>query len=57
VIQVNGKLRDRIDVERDLPEDQVKERALGLDRVQLFVAEKEIRKVIYIKNKLVNIVI
>jgi leucyl-tRNA synthetase len=57
VIQVNGKLRDRIDVERDLQEDQVKERALGLDRVQLFVADKEIRKVIYIKNKLVNIVI
>ncbi|MFC2164232.1 leucine--tRNA ligase [Acidobacteriota bacterium] len=57
VIQVNGKLRDKIDVERDLPEELVKERALGLDRVRLFVGDKEIRKVILIKNKLVNIVI
>jgi leucyl-tRNA synthetase len=57
VIQVNGKLRDRIDVERDLPDAQVKERALGLDRVQLFVRDNEIKKVVYIKNKLVNIVI
>jgi leucyl-tRNA synthetase len=57
VIQVNGKLRDRIDVERDLPDEQVKEQALGLDRIQLFVGDSEIRKVIYIKNKLVNIVI
>jgi leucyl-tRNA synthetase len=57
VIQVNGKLRDRIDVERDLPDEQVKERALGLDRVQLFVGDNRIKKVVYIKNKLVNIVI
>lgn len=57
VIQVNGKLRGKIDVERDLPDEQVKERALGLDRVRLFVGDREIRKVILIKNKLVNIVI
>jgi len=57
VIQINGKLRDRIDVERDMPDEQVKKTALNLDRVQSFVGENEIRKVIYIKNKLVNIVI
>jgi len=57
VIQINGKLRDKIDVERDLPEEQVKEKALGMGRVKSFVGDKEIRKVIYIKNKLVNIVI
>ncbi len=57
VVQVNGKLRDKFEAERDLPEDQIKERALGLSRIQNLVADKEIRMVIYIKNRLVNIVV
>jgi leucyl-tRNA synthetase len=57
VIQVNGKLRDRIDVERDLPEERVKEKALESDRVRMFIGENPIKKVIHIKNKLVNIVV
>jgi leucyl-tRNA synthetase len=57
VVQVNGKLRDKFEVARDWPEDEVKEKALGLSRIQDIVGEKEIRNLIYIKNKLVNIVI
>lgn len=57
VVQVNGKLRDKFEVERDLPEEEVKDRALGLSRIQSLVAGKDIRKLIYIKNKLVNIVV
>jgi len=57
VVQVNGKLRDKFEVERDLPEDEIKEKALGLSRIQNLVSAKEIRKIIYIKNKLVNIVV
>jgi leucyl-tRNA synthetase len=57
VVQVNGKLRDKFEVERDLPEEDVKEIALGLDRIQALVGEREIRKLIYIKNKIVNIVV
>lgn len=57
VVQVNGKLRDRFEAERDLPEDEVKERALSLTRIQTLVGGKEIRKFIYIKNKIVNIVV
>jgi leucyl-tRNA synthetase len=57
VVQVNGKLRDKFEVERDLPENEVKEMALGLSRIQSQVDGKEIRKIIYIKNKIVNIVI
>ncbi len=56
VVQVNGKLRDKFEVARDLPEDEVKEKALGLNRIQDIVGKKEIRKIVYIKNKLVNIV-
>jgi leucyl-tRNA synthetase len=57
VVQVNGKLRDKFEVERDLPEDEVKEIALGLSRIQSILGGKEIQKLIYIKNKIVNIVV
>ncbi len=57
VVQVNGKLRDKFKVERDLPEDEVKEKALGLSRIHNLVSGREIRKLIYVKNKIVNIVV
>jgi leucyl-tRNA synthetase len=57
VVQVNGKLRDKFEVERDIPEEEVREKALGLERIQTLVGDKDIRKLIYIKNKIVNIVV
>ncbi len=57
VVQINGKLRDRFEIERDLPEENVKEEALDLSRVKKFIGEKKIKKIIYIKNKLINIVV
>lgn len=57
VVQVNGKLRDKFDVERDLPEDQIKKQALELSRIQNIIGDKEPRKIIYVKDKLINIVI
>ncbi|MCK4495087.1 MAG: class I tRNA ligase family protein, partial [Candidatus Aminicenantes bacterium] len=57
VVQVNGKLRDKFEVERDLSEIQIKEKALGLNRIKNIRVGKKVKKIIYIKNKLVNIVI
>jgi leucyl-tRNA synthetase len=57
VVQVNGKLRGRLEVERDQSQRKVEERALGLDRIQKYTGGKKIKKIIYIKNKLVNIVV
>ena len=57
VVQVNGKLRDKFEIERDTDEEEIKTTALGLSRVQNFISEKDVRKIIYIKNKLVNIVV
>lgn len=57
VVQLNGKLRGKFEAERDLPEEQVKETALGLNRIQQLIGKKKPRKVIYVENKLVNIVI
>ncbi len=55
-IQVNGKLRDTVEVERDMGEGPLKELILSLEKVQRHLAEREIRKVIVVPNKLVNIV-
>ncbi|MGD0231621.1 MAG: leucine--tRNA ligase [Syntrophorhabdales bacterium] len=55
-VQVNGKLRDTIDVERDTDEAALKTLILSLEKVQRHIAGREIRKVIVVKNKLINIV-
>ncbi len=57
VVQVNGKLRARFDIARDLPEDQVKEQALALGRIREIVGSRRPRKIIHIPNRLVNIVL
>jgi len=55
-VQVNGKLRDTFEIERDEPEDSVKEKACNLEKVKKHTEGKSIKKVIVIPNKLVNIV-
>ncbi len=57
VVQINGKLRGKFEAERDIAEDKAKEKALRLRRIQDFIGEKKVKKIIYIKNKLVNIVL
>ncbi|MGI9647547.1 MAG: class I tRNA ligase family protein, partial [Acidimicrobiia bacterium] len=57
VIQVNGKVRDRIEVSPDIDEDGATELALASERIQGFVDGGEPRKVIARPPKLVNIVI
>lgn len=57
VIQVNGKVRGDVEVLADEVEDVVKEKALAHENVGKWIGEKDPKKVIYIKNKLINIVI
>ena len=57
VVQVNGKLRSRFNVSAGTDEETVKELALADERIQKFISEKPIKKVILVKNKLVNIVL
>jgi leucyl-tRNA synthetase len=57
VVQVNGKLRSRFQVAIDTAEDTIKEMALADERIVKFIDGKEIKKVIVVKNKLVNIVV
>ncbi len=56
VIQVNGKVRDRMTVPADLSEEEIKKMALEREKIKQFTAGKDIKKIIYIPGKLVNVV-
>jgi leucyl-tRNA synthetase len=56
IVQINGKVRDKIVVPADLPDDRAKEIALASSRIQEHLAGKQPVKVIHVPGKLVNIV-
>ena len=56
VVQVNGKVRDRITVPADISEDDAKNSALASEAVIKSLEGKQPRQVIYVKGRLVNIV-
>ncbi len=56
VVQVNGKVRDRFEAVPDLPEAELEAAALALPKVRAALGGRPPRKVISVKNKLVNIV-
>lgn len=55
-VQVNGKLRGTLKIARDSDAKVVQEAALALENVQNFVTGKEIKKIIVVPNRIVNIV-
>jgi leucyl-tRNA synthetase len=57
VVQVNGKIRSRMEVEKDLPEEELKKLAVEDEKIAQIVAGADIRKVIVVPGRLVNIVI
>ncbi|HLN19004.1 MAG TPA: class I tRNA ligase family protein, partial [Patescibacteria group bacterium] len=57
VIQINGKVRDKMKVSADISEEEAKKLALESEKVKNFVGDREIKKIIYIKGRLINIVI
>ena len=56
VVQVNGKLRDKITIAKDAPDDEVESLALERDKVKEHIDGKTIRKVIVVPGRLVNVV-
>jgi len=57
VVQVNGKVRERLMVVSDVTEDEAKETALESEKVRVFTADKEIKKIIFVPGKLINIIV
>ena len=56
VVQVNGKVRAKINIPKDLSKEDMQELALQNENVKLSIEGKEIKKVIAVPQKLVNIV-
>ena len=54
-VQVNGKLRDVIQVSIDADQEQIKSAALASDKVQQFISGRTVKKIIVVPKKLVNI--
>ncbi len=56
VVQVNGKLRARLEVPADISEEEAREAALADENVQRHIAGQQIRKMVYVPGRLVNVV-
>lgn len=57
VIQVNGRVRDRVEVGSDATEDSVRALVLARPKILEWVGGKKIRKVIYVPGRVVNVVV
>jgi len=57
VVQVNGKVRDSIDVPVEISEEDIKVQVLALENVKKWLEGKEPKKVIYVKGRLVSVVV
>jgi leucyl-tRNA synthetase len=56
-IQINGKLKGRITVSADAPEDEVEKAVNSDEKISAYLKDKQVVKFIYVKNKIVTIVV
>ena len=57
VVQINGKKREVFEIERDLSEDKVLEIIFQNQNVNKYLLNKEIKKKIFVSNRLMNIIV
>ncbi len=57
VLMVDGKVRDKLTVSADIGEEEAKALALESDRVKAHVSGKEVKQLVYVPGKLVNVVL
>ncbi len=57
VVQINGKVRSRMEVSANISREDAQNIALAQERIQALLAGKSIKKVIWVPNKLINIVV
>jgi len=57
VVQVNGKVRDKIEAEADISEEKAKGLALSREKIKKWIKDKKIKKVIFVPGKLINLVV
>ncbi len=57
VLQVNGKLRDRLSVPPGTPKEELEAQALASERIQSYLEGKSIRQIVVVPDRLVNVVV
>jgi len=57
VVQINGKVRSKMKVATDISEDDAKQIALADEKIKSFIEGKEIRKIVFVKGRLLNLVV
>jgi len=57
IVQISGKVRDKIKAKMDISEEEAKELAMQSEKVKSNIQNKEIKKVIFVKNRLINFVV
>jgi len=57
LIQINGKMRDQTEVSPDISEEEAKILALSREKIKKWIEGKEIKKIIFVPKRLINIVI
>jgi len=57
IIQISGKVRDKIRVKMDIFEDEAKKLAMQSEKIKTQIENKEIKKIIFVKHRLINIVV
>ena len=56
-IQINGKTKDIIEYKKDPGKDLILDSLKNNEKIQKIITEKEIKKVIHVPNKIINLVI
>ncbi len=56
IVQINGKLKDKIEADSESSKEELEKIAMASEKVQEFIADKQVVKVIVVPGKLVNIV-
>ena len=57
VLQVNGKVRGRLEAPADIGKEEMQKLALDNERIQSWIENKTVRKVVVVPGKLVNVVV
>lgn len=57
VVQINGKVRDTVEVSKDIDQEEAERLARGRDRVKPYLEGKKVCKIIFIPNRLINFVV
>ena len=57
IVQINGKVRDKIEIDSDLSEKETSKLALKSEKIKALIGEQKPIKIVFVPNKLINIVI